>query len=436
MPCALAQPGDCLWTPELPEPGFSEHLAAIGLPCPIRQDVRRHSRERGPRALGLVRIGHRRGPRSTAACTRLPDLAAVARANSREFSSALEAEWNVGLPGARSIHTPAELDLALSDAAKLPGGWVIKANFGMSARERILSRLGPRAQDVEWARRRIERGEPIFFEPWVESITEFGCQFSVPPSGTPVVRRRHRALDRPAGDLSRELPARWIRGSVLRTSRGRRVGSRRARGRAGSTVGIFRSARNRRDAVSDGRRRDRLATPTGPQCSADDGPRGARLAAAVGGRRTGDLAARSTNRRLCRRRQLVAGPFGLTSSRRRTNTHISPGSGRSTHFAPHRAAHRRDRLTCLRPFPHGFDPCQRLPRVVSALLGRLDVAESRHKSPVLRIRETHRSPFRAVSDATISAARAGRCAATTASLGQLDRREQQFRARRLHPASV
>jgi hypothetical protein len=153
-----------------------------------------------------------------------PALAAVARANSREFSSALEAEWNVGLPGARSIHTPAELDLALSDAAKLPGGWVIKANFGMAARERILARYSaPRAQDVEWARRRIERGEPIVLEPWVESIAEFGCQFSVPPSGRPALEGITGLLTDPQGtyrgsrltDWSGDSPSNLLEPSVL-----------------------------------------------------------------------------------------------------------------------------------------------------------------------------------------------------------------------------
>ncbi|HET6323754.1 MAG TPA: hypothetical protein VFG04_03560, partial [Planctomycetaceae bacterium] len=102
--------------------------------------------------------------------------------------SALEMEWTVGLVGARTIRTLHELDQVLSEATKLPGGWVIKANFGMSARERILARRStPRAQDVEWARRRLDLGAPIFFEPWVESVAEFGCQFSIPTSGKPTL---------------------------------------------------------------------------------------------------------------------------------------------------------------------------------------------------------------------------------------------------------
>ncbi len=88
--------------------------------------------------------------------------------------------------GAVAIRTLPELERVLTAAAERSGGWVIKANFGMSARERILGRGGqPRPQDLKWARRRLERGEPIFFEPWVEAIAEFGCQFSLPPTGPP-----------------------------------------------------------------------------------------------------------------------------------------------------------------------------------------------------------------------------------------------------------
>ncbi len=70
----------------------------------------------------------------------------------------------------------------------------------MSARERILARgATPRAQDVEWARRRIERGEPLFFEPWVEAIAEFGCQFSVPVTGKPSLEGVTGLLTDPLG---------------------------------------------------------------------------------------------------------------------------------------------------------------------------------------------------------------------------------------------
>ncbi len=182
----LAQPGDCLWTSEPPDVEFAAHLSDVGV-TGVRfvgkvEDV--------PPGVMLVPWGWCPATDAWAAkngWTRdSPDLAVVAQVNSREFSSALETEWDVGLPDAVAIRTLPELVRVLTAAAERPGGWVIKANFGMSARERILGRGGqPRPQDLEWARRRLERGEPIFFEPWVEAIAEFGCQYSLPPTGPP-----------------------------------------------------------------------------------------------------------------------------------------------------------------------------------------------------------------------------------------------------------
>jgi hypothetical protein len=197
---ALAEPGDCLWTPQQPDPGFAKHLEEIGL-----HSVRFVSDARDiPAGAVVVPWGWCGSVATWAAkhgCQHAsPDLATVARANSREFSSALETEWNVGLAGARAIRTRADLDGVLSDAAELPGGWVIKANFGMSARERILARSAtPRAQDIEWAHRRIERGEPLFFEPWVEAIAEFGCQLSITVTGRPSLEGVTGLLTDPLG---------------------------------------------------------------------------------------------------------------------------------------------------------------------------------------------------------------------------------------------
>ncbi len=66
--------------------------------------------------------------------------------------------------------------------------WVVKANFGMSARERILGRgSAPAPQAVQWVERQLAENEAVFFEPWVERIEEFGFQFTIPPAGEPVL---------------------------------------------------------------------------------------------------------------------------------------------------------------------------------------------------------------------------------------------------------
>ncbi len=117
-----------------------------------------------------------------------PDLDAVATANSRAFSSALEREWDVGLPHARPIHTLQELNDAIAESTRHNAGWVIKANFGMSARERILGRGTTAApQAVQWVQKQLAENEAVYFEPWVDRIEEIGVQFTIPKEGEPLL---------------------------------------------------------------------------------------------------------------------------------------------------------------------------------------------------------------------------------------------------------
>jgi hypothetical protein len=183
----LAQPEDCIWTPEKPEATFADHLEKIGLP-----GMRFVSQApEVPRNTEFVPWGWCTSVLSWAGergwSCHPPNLAVVAEVNSREFSSALETELGVALPGVRAVRSLSDLELAISEGAKLLGGWVLKANFGMSARERIVVRQLPRESEIGWARRRLERGDSLFFEPWVEALAEYGCQFTVPLAGGPVL---------------------------------------------------------------------------------------------------------------------------------------------------------------------------------------------------------------------------------------------------------
>src|ERR1700685_3489634 len=122
---AIAQPGDCLWVPALPEPSFARHLKEIGLPelqfvryeaaVPVGTTLLPCGWSSALKAWGL-------GNSWRCEC---PDLDAVARANSREFSSSLESEWNCGLPGARVIRSLEEFRDAVADFRDA-AGWVIK----------------------------------------------------------------------------------------------------------------------------------------------------------------------------------------------------------------------------------------------------------------------------------------------------------------------
>jgi hypothetical protein len=182
---AIAQGGDCVWVPELPEPGFARHLMEIGLP--ELQFVREEAAV--PAGTTLLPWGGSSavkawGMRSGWRCE-CPDPAAVVTANSREFSSSLESEWNCGLPGARAIRSVEEFEGAVADF-RGAAGWVAKANFGMSARERCLGRGSPPSeQAVRWVRKQLARNQAVYFEPWVDRIAEFGFQFTIPPAGEP-----------------------------------------------------------------------------------------------------------------------------------------------------------------------------------------------------------------------------------------------------------
>jgi hypothetical protein len=184
----LAQPGDSVWSPEPPDPDYARHLAAIGLP-----DVRFVSdASLVPEGTNVLPWGwsarvRQWGARNGWRCEG-PDLDAVATANSRAFSSALEQEWNVGLPHARSIRTLQELNDAVAESTPHAPGWVVKANFGMSARERILGRgATATSQAVQWVQKRFAENEAVYFEPWVERIEEVGVQFTIPKEGEPLL---------------------------------------------------------------------------------------------------------------------------------------------------------------------------------------------------------------------------------------------------------
>jgi hypothetical protein len=184
----IAQTGDLVWAAESPDLDYRRHLAEIGLP-----DVQ-FVRDASDVAFGsdLLPWGWSSdvkawGTRNGWRCD-CPDLSVVATANSRAFSSSLEREWNVGLPEARTVRSLQEFHDAVDQAAQPSAAWVVKANFGMSARERILGCGSPASsQSVRWVQKQLAQNEAVYFEPWVERIEELGFQFTIPPAGEPVL---------------------------------------------------------------------------------------------------------------------------------------------------------------------------------------------------------------------------------------------------------
>jgi hypothetical protein len=113
------------------------------------------------------------------------DFDVVARVNSKLWSHALEVEMGWALKGSCVAHTPEELSEAAARAC--PGAddkWVVKSPFGFAARERVLGR-GPRVEGAQgaWAFKRLARGEPLVFQPWLEVEREYGVVVEVSSEG-------------------------------------------------------------------------------------------------------------------------------------------------------------------------------------------------------------------------------------------------------------
>ncbi len=182
---SIARENDGLWMPEPPDAEFSEHSSAQGFPAvhflgkeAELAEILKHRR------LACCPWGWSAGMRHWAEKHRLevdaPPVSAVAAANSRRFSFGLESELGMGLQSAAQIGTAAECETALAQfSADRP--WVLKSEFGMSARERLLG-MGPSlsAAHAAWAGKRFAAGEVLILEPWVEIFREAGLQFDVP----------------------------------------------------------------------------------------------------------------------------------------------------------------------------------------------------------------------------------------------------------------
>jgi hypothetical protein len=113
------------------------------------------------------------------------DLDVVARVNSKLWSHAVEVEMGWALPGARVVNTPGELAEAAARACPGAGDkWVVKSPYGFAARERVLGR-GPRVEGAQgaWALKRLARGEPLIFQPWLEVRREYGVVVEVAEDG-------------------------------------------------------------------------------------------------------------------------------------------------------------------------------------------------------------------------------------------------------------
>lgn len=112
--------------------------------------------------------------------------AAALGVNSRLYSSVMELEFGADIPGSRGIFEVQELDVAVQSAADIwdssedQFAWIVKADYGMSGRERIVGRgLQPDSATVNWMRRRLKRDPCLNFEPFVTSLEEVSTHWDV-----------------------------------------------------------------------------------------------------------------------------------------------------------------------------------------------------------------------------------------------------------------
>ncbi|MCA9108705.1 MAG: hypothetical protein KDA52_02055 [Planctomycetaceae bacterium] len=192
-----AQTGDALWSPDPANRAFLERIEQSGLPAMrIASSV-----EDVPPGMALVPWGWTAEVvafgGSLGAHIDSPPLDVVRRLNSRRFSHQQEQRLGVGLPGSAIVESLNELTGAINAMPVSFDGWVVKAEFSNSSRERFVHR-GRQPFDVDaltrWAKSRLTRGHAVFVEPWVDRVEEVGVQLTVPQNGQPYVEGVTRLL--------------------------------------------------------------------------------------------------------------------------------------------------------------------------------------------------------------------------------------------------
>ncbi|MGB7926349.1 MAG: hypothetical protein WCF57_24120 [Pyrinomonadaceae bacterium] len=180
----LALPGDALLLTEpWPEQLQGEaQRRGVKLVSPAEQEPQSSARIFTPWGWtpSAVEAGRQAGAR-----VRSIPFDTVARVNSKLWSHALEVELGLALPGAATAATFEELRETVARACPKPGDkWVVKCPFGFAARERVLGR-GPiiEGPQAKWCERRLVKGETLIFQPWLESLREYGVVMEIAPGG-------------------------------------------------------------------------------------------------------------------------------------------------------------------------------------------------------------------------------------------------------------
>lgn len=183
---SLADDGDYVWCPLRSGTSFERFLQQIadqGLPrirlvCDLSEV---------PADVEFVPWGWTQALRGLVArrqwLGRAPEIDVVREVNSRHFSYELETRCRMGLPGSSAVRELARLESAVEQAKTVSPRVILKANWGMSGRERMVVD-GPLTEVVlAWVQRRLLSQGVVFVEPWVSHQEEVGIQVHIPEHG-------------------------------------------------------------------------------------------------------------------------------------------------------------------------------------------------------------------------------------------------------------
>lgn len=178
---SIAEDGDVICTPADIPAEFWERMAAQGFPrVSVAADWRAC-----PAEAELVPWGWTREFCLARPHQHPPAPEVVRRLNSRRWSATLELECGIALPGSAICRSLDDLAEAISRLSQTDTPWVLKAEFGMSGRERCVGRGRLTESVAAWAGRRLHRDGVVFLEPWVTPLEEVGILWEIPRRGPP-----------------------------------------------------------------------------------------------------------------------------------------------------------------------------------------------------------------------------------------------------------
>ena len=112
-----------------------------------------------------------------------PAMKSVEWANSRATSFGYEQQWRSAPLECVELMQVENLDQALKTLSA-DAKWVIKAEFSMSARERMIGQgCEVPLATMNWLKKRLKNNGRIFFEPWLDAISEMSFHYEISPAG-------------------------------------------------------------------------------------------------------------------------------------------------------------------------------------------------------------------------------------------------------------